>query len=129
MNSPKHKTLFQALLDAIPAFVSLRPNGVQCPEVVAAFRSWDEGVDSQLIATVLRKLVYTPLKRRKKKKNTTKELADFAEACQELTRKEIAARWNAAHPHGKKVTPEVVRGAWRRYYGDKSISKKKRAKH
>jgi hypothetical protein len=60
--------------------------------------------------------------------NTTRELADFAQAHLALTTKEIAALWNKQHPDAKKVKDEDVRGACRRTYGDKSRpSKKKRA--
>ena len=67
------------------------------------------------------------------RKNTTRKLADFAEAHHsEKTWKEIAEAWNKKHPKSKKTSIQV-RDAWRRAYGDKAApsnsSKKNRANH
>lgn len=69
------------------------------------------------------------------RKNTTRELADFAnEHRPEKTWKDIAEAWNKKHPNAtEKVKANQVRDAWRRAYGDKAASskssKKNRANH
>jgi hypothetical protein len=62
------------------------------------------------------------------RKSTTRELADFAQARSDLTKKEIAKLWDQKHPNAEKVDAEDVREAYRRAYGDKSrTATKKRA--
>jgi hypothetical protein len=58
------------------------------------------------------------------RKNTTADLADFADARHADTWKEIAAQWNQKHPN-RRVNSNNVRDAWRRRYGDKAIPSKK----
>src|SRR5262249_34994762 len=59
------------------------------------------------------------------RKNTTKDIADFAEARhQQSTWKEITAEWNRQHPH-REFTHSQVRDAWRRRYGDKAVPPEK----
>jgi len=60
------------------------------------------------------------------RRNTTAELADFAEARHPArTWKEIADEWNDNHPDQKKKNDQKVRDAWRRRYGSKSMPSKK----
>jgi hypothetical protein len=59
------------------------------------------------------------------RKNTTKDIADFAEARhRQMTWKDISEEWNRKHPN-QRVTHHKVRDAWRRRYGDKAIPSSK----
>jgi hypothetical protein len=64
------------------------------------------------------------------RKNTTKDIADFAAARRgKQTWKDTAQEWNKKHPD-RHVTANKVRDAWRREHGDKAkLLKKLRGKH
>jgi hypothetical protein len=64
------------------------------------------------------------------RKNTTKEIADFAESRKrKCSWKEISEEWNKKYP-GQPKTHSQVRDAWRRRYGDKStLSEKLQGEH
>ncbi len=51
----------RALLQAIPIFAALRTNGATVEEIMAAFKGWDSGVDDELIAATVNRLVTAPV--------------------------------------------------------------------
>jgi hypothetical protein len=55
------------------------------------------------------------------RKNTTQDIADFAEARhRKMSWKDIADEWNQKHPQ-RHFNHEKVRGAWERRYGSKAV--------
>lgn len=50
----------RALLQAIPVFLGLKPDGARAEEIAAAFKGWDPAIDENLIAAPLHCLVKVP---------------------------------------------------------------------
>jgi hypothetical protein len=152
-NEPVEKTEAEGLLGAYPELLRIanavkheaREGGWGTEQIVDVMAArvvrWCEDhfgpVTMEVDATVnevvrtLSKLAerVSPFNRRQPKKpgrkNTTKDIADFAEARhRKMSWKDIAHEWNQKHPE-QHFNDQKVRDAWRRRYGDRAIASRK----
>ena len=68
---PELTPLNRALLEGIPIFAALKPDGVRIEDIVAAFKGWDSAVDKAVVAATLKRLVADPVIQIVKSGNTT----------------------------------------------------------